>query len=68
MDESCGNESGNPLGAGAHFVPLKFQIEAAPRQAQFACRARDVSVVLAESFGDHATLNFGERVGEGNIL
>ena len=68
MDESCGNQSGKRLCAGTHFVTLELQIKAATRQAQFTRRARNVSVVLAQSFGDHATLDFGKGVGERDVL
>lgn len=55
-------------GARAEVVATEFEVEAATREAEFACGARDVAVMFAESFGDHAALKFGGRVGERQAL
>src|SRR5580765_248276 len=55
-------------GAGRHFQPIEFQVEAAAGESQLAGRARDVAVMFAQSFGNHAALNFGQRIRQSHVL
>ena len=49
-------------------MPFELEIEATPRESEFARRARDVAAVLAQGFSDHAAFEFLNRVGERHVL
>lgn len=49
---------------GGDFVAGEFEVEAAAGDGEFACGAGDVAAVAAEGFGDHASFEVFERVGE----
>src|SRR5438034_759233 len=56
------------LGAGAHSVSLELQIQPPAGQAQLARGAGNISVVFVQSLGNHAAFDFGQRVGQRDIL
>jgi hypothetical protein len=63
-DEDEGGDVHARSAGGAEVVAAEFEVEAAPRQSQFARRARDVAVVFAQRLADHAPLKLAHRVGQ----
>lgn len=56
------------LRARAHLVAFELEIEAASCETEFACGARDVAAMFAQGFGNHAALEFTERVSQRGVL
>jgi PAS domain S-box-containing protein len=55
-------------GAGSEIITLKLIVQPAAREAEFASGASDVASMSPQSVGDHAAFNFGERIGERDIV
>src|SRR6266542_5584329 len=49
-------------------MTLEFEVETAASKPKFSRCARDITVVLAQSFGDQTALNFSQRIRERDVL
>ena len=56
------------LRACAELVALEFEIETAAGKAKFTGGARDVAAMFSQSFRNHATLDFSQRIGKCEVL
>jgi hypothetical protein len=54
--------------AGAQLVADEFELGAAERDARIVGGARDVAVVPARGFGDHAGFEFFDRLGKRRVI
>lgn len=56
------------LAGGAQVQAFELEVEATSREPQLARCARDIAAVFAKRFGNHTSLDFGQRVRERHVF
>jgi len=56
------------LGTRRHLMTVEFEVQTTARETEFASRPRDIAIVLAQRFGNQATLDFGNGIRQSEIV